>query len=437
MNSFTEKGIVKKTILILVIILLFNFIYSSIPISFVYAANEEAAAEEEDVPGGILLSPLTQLIAGIGEGIMWIIQSAVVHENTSFILIKQKGVIKAFLEWLGNGAEKIGNFVVRLIKVDDGFEISDDGTKTDKEMVKANELKEENLPNMFYFPIYQVTPEEIFADKLAAFHVNFINPTHYSNETYTNLAGQEKNMNAAVNLAPIIAKWYVAVRNIVIVALMVVLLYIGIRILISTAAEEKAKYKEGIKNWLVALIMVIFMHYIMAFALTMTEYVTNVIDGQLDGAYVTLPKNISEKIEDIAGDEYVVDELNKSDSGDGYTYQVNLMELARIRQQLIGQDEEGNQLTAFSKIGYTVIYFMFVFYTLTFVFVYLRRLVYMAFLTLVAPIVALTYPIDKYKDDTIVKEISTILYSMDDYGKHFILDIVKRYSYYDSKRKEV
>lgn len=45
--------------------------------------------------------------------------------------------------------------------------------------------------------------------------------------------------------------------------------------------------------------------------------------------------------------------------------------------------------------------------------------------------------IDKYRDDTIVKEISTILYSMDDYGKNFILDMVKRYSYYDSKRKEV
>lgn len=45
--------------------------------------------------------------------------------------------------------------------------------------------------------------------------------------------------------------------------------------------------------------------------------------------------------------------------------------------------------------------------------------------------------IDKYKDDMIVKEINTILYSMDDYGKHFILDMVKRYSYYDSKRKEL
>lgn len=45
--------------------------------------------------------------------------------------------------------------------------------------------------------------------------------------------------------------------------------------------------------------------------------------------------------------------------------------------------------------------------------------------------------IDKYKDDTIVKEITTILYSMEDYGKHFILDMVKRYSYYDSRRKEL
>lgn len=45
--------------------------------------------------------------------------------------------------------------------------------------------------------------------------------------------------------------------------------------------------------------------------------------------------------------------------------------------------------------------------------------------------------IDKYKDDTIVKEINAVLYTMDDYGKNFILDIVKRYSYYTSKRKEV
>ena len=32
--------------------------------------------------------------------------------------------------------------------------------------------------------------------------------------------------------------------------------------------------------------------------------------------------------------------------------------------------------------------------------------------------------------DSVIKEISTLLYSLDDNGKHFILDMVKRYSYY-------
>lgn len=32
--------------------------------------------------------------------------------------------------------------------------------------------------------------------------------------------------------------------------------------------------------------------------------------------------------------------------------------------------------------------------------------------------------------DSVIKEISTLLYSLDDNGKRFILDMVKRYSYY-------
>lgn len=32
--------------------------------------------------------------------------------------------------------------------------------------------------------------------------------------------------------------------------------------------------------------------------------------------------------------------------------------------------------------------------------------------------------------DSVIKEISSLLYSLDDNGKHFILDMVKRYSYY-------
>ena len=44
--------------------------------------------------------------------------------------------------------------------------------------------------------------------------------------------------------------------------------------------------------------------------------------------------------------------------------------------------------------------------------------------------------LDKYRDDKLVQEIETFLYPMDEYGKQFILDVIKRYSYYHKKRLE-
>lgn len=38
--------------------------------------------------------------------------------------------------------------------------------------------------------------------------------------------------------------------------------------------------------------------------------------------------------------------------------------------------------------------------------------------------------IQKEQCDSVIQEISTLLYSLDDNGKQFILDMVKRYSYY-------
>ena len=38
--------------------------------------------------------------------------------------------------------------------------------------------------------------------------------------------------------------------------------------------------------------------------------------------------------------------------------------------------------------------------------------------------------LQKEQCDSVIQEISTLLYSLDDNGKQFILDMVKRYSYY-------
>lgn len=69
----------------------------------------------------------------------------------------------------------------------------------------------------------------------------------------------------------------------------------------------------------------------------------------------------------------------------------NLMGMVRIQAQM-----QKNIKTIY--IGYTLVFLVLVFYTMYFIFTYLRRVLYMAFLTIIAPFVAMTYPIDKIND---------------------------------------
>ena len=77
--------------------------------------------------------------------------------------------------------------------------------------------------------------------------------------------------------------------------------------------------------------------------------------------------------------------------------------------------------------AYTIMYLALVLYTVMFTFTYFKRFLYMAFFTMIAPLVALTYPIDKVKDgkaqafdmwfkeytmNAIIQPIHLILYSV-------------------------
>ena len=244
---------------------------------------------------------------------------------------------------------------------------------------------EEMMVKEFFLPIYKISPAEIFSNEIPALDVNFINP----NTDLTILQDEDglQIYNSAEVLGPQIAKWYVALRNFVLIGLMIVLLYIGIRIIISSTSEDKAKYKEHIKDWLVAVILVIFMHYIMAFALTITEYIVNALSATNQGIELTVSEENIEAMEEQA-------EVDLP----GNTYYTNLMGLTRLEQQASTKDEDGSDVFTWNYIGYTFVYLVLVIFTIMFLVIYIKRVVYMAFLTVIAPLVALTYPIDKISD---------------------------------------
>ena len=86
-------------------------------------------------------------------------------------------------------------------------------------------------------------------------------------------------ISSAKTLQPTVAKWYKTFRNIAIVSLLSILVYVGIRITLSSISSDKAKYKQMLMDWVVALCLVFLMHYIMAFAVTINEKIIKAVSA--------------------------------------------------------------------------------------------------------------------------------------------------------------
>lgn len=200
--------------------------------------------------------------------------------------------------------------------------------------------------------------------------------------------------NIALDLQPLVSQWYFAIRNIAIVLSMSVLLYIGIRMLLSTIAQEKAKYKQMLMDWGIGLCLLFFMHYIMAFSVSIVQSFNNIIsteqDTTIDDQMILMEddeeKYISSKLKEIGMSDFVDDTTTPSQ----ILWRTNLMGMLRLKAQVSYGD--------IAFVGYGLCYFILVLFTIYFIFIYLKRVLYMAFLTMIAPLVALTYSIDKLND---------------------------------------
>ena len=373
-NQFTKNKFVQKIIIVLIFLTVFNFIYPSIT---VFAANDD------EVRGGPLLSPILDLLAALAEGGVSIIQKNILGMGDSSIYIDTGEVGWGIGAAIGGIIGLAGGLIAAPFTGGASIIMAAGlgGATIGGVTVAAHDS---TLPDSYYLPIYKISPQEIFSDQIGALSINFINPKTYS----------DGSINTSVVLSPIVAKWYVAIRNVVLVALMVVLLYIGIRIVISSTATEKSKYKEHIKDWLIAIIILVFMHYIMAFALNITEKITEALSGQC--GIIVYPINDFDL--DSVEDDSARAMLEPAVVDGSLQYGTNLMGYARIQSQLASVDEDGNALVTWERIGYIVIFAVLVVYTVMFLIIYIKRVIYMAFLTIIAPLVALTYPIDKLND---------------------------------------
>ena len=149
--------------------------------------------------------------------------------------------------------------------------------------------------------------------------------------------------------------WYNATRKIAIALSLCVLIYVGIRMAISTLADDRAKYKKMLIGWLQGFILIFFMHYIILLSTIVAKVLLDLLRH--------MP--VSEEAE------------------------VNIFWQTFNRMF---------SFTGWDEASVSIVYWVLVFYQVKFFFLYAKRMLSIAFLIIISPLVTITYPIDKIGD---------------------------------------
>lgn len=156
-----------------------------------------------------------------------------------------------------------------------------------------------------------------------------------------------------------VSYWFYAIRTIAAIILLVVLIYVGIRMALSTAAQDKAKYKKMLIDWACSLVLIFILQYLAIGIIYLNNGIVEVLAKLLKGG-ATLADNLDDLIGEFALDAVV---------GIGITSMVS-----------------------------TAVFCCIVAQTLFFFIAYLNRMIKIGFLIIISPLIAITYSIDKMGD---------------------------------------
>ena len=200
------------------------------------------------------------------------------------------------------------------------------------------------------------------------------------NANYFNGANNASSSNI---LRDNVASWYNTFRIIAILGLLCVLLYLGIRIIISTTVSDKSKYKNMLVDWVVALCLIFCLNYIMSFTMNMVDYICDILAPEASDIYSLQVENVGRVL--FIG---------------GHTVYAPANIVGILRIQAVQNDFDGER--TFSEWGLRLInvalYGAMIILMITFTITYIKRFFTLTFLTFISPLVALTYPLDKVRD---------------------------------------
>lgn len=289
-------------------------------------------------------------------------------------------------------------------------------------------------------------------------------------------------------LRPVVSNVYNFLLVLSLSLMLVVLVYIGIRIIISSAVTDQVKYKQFLVDWVVGLCLILIMHTIMSAIMGANDIILDLVGGENEEQYYISfsglegdgegggdhwdklykdlkdrEKKIFDKHIDAAKDAPYSGYDNSNYDGEAFkfdpkigyitvdsrkdwgddivnypgkvfisarifidekhqnfaVYRGNIVEYVRTLLSESGDMDavylyngtnkngntsyrsmknQGENMDTSAYFAYGILYILLVFETGMFTYTYIKRVLKLAFLTMIAPLIAFMYPIDKIGD---------------------------------------
>ena len=158
-----------------------------------------------------------------------------------------------------------------------------------------------------------------------------------------------------------VAKWYYIMRLLSLIIGLVTLIYIGIRMAMSTVGQDQAKYKKMLVGWVQSILIIVLLPYIMR------------ICNYVAGVLLDIISNIRQ---------------NLLKSGNG-SFENSMI------QMIYGDLDKAGGFNLTSKV---IVFYILMWAEFKFLIMYVKRVFAVSFLTIISPLITITYSIDKAGD---------------------------------------
>ena len=193
------------------------------------------------------------------------------------------------------------------------------------------------------------TIQNLLTNKYPIFNINM-----FENTPSGELSDLSNTIKSSVSI------WYTAIRNLSAIGCAIILIYVGIRLAIASNAEDMAKYKKMLISWIVGVLLLFLIHYIVLIMIRISNLFVDFIARAIEG-----------------------------DAG------TTNMEESLLKGIPITSREN---ISWGSGIIYLILDCVLVFYEIKFFIMYLFRVLRIFIMTIISPLICITYPIDTIGD---------------------------------------